>query len=88
MEQYVDVSRLDPPEPMEVILDKLGELGEGDYLKVHHSRNPVPLFRILRDLSYESVMRSPSPGHFEILIWAKGQPPPPGVVSHSVGADG
>ena len=86
MEHYVDVSNLDPPEPLEVILDAVADLAQDDYLKVRHSRNPVPLYRMLRDMGYASAMHSPAPGHFEIYIWAMGQQPPPGVVAHSGGS--
>lgn len=83
MEQYVDVSDLEPPEPLEVILDAIADLPPGDYLKVRHRRNPVPLYRMLTDMGYVYALYNPSPGHFEIFIWLKDMAPPPGVASKS-----
>ena len=79
MEHYVDVSNLEPPEPLEVILDAITDLPQGDYLKVHHRRNPIPLYGMLRDMGFESATHNPAPGHFEIFIWPKHQSPPGGA---------
>ena len=79
MEQYVDVSNLEPPEPMEVILDAIADLSPGDYLKVMHRRNPVPLYRMLHDMGYEYAMHNPAPEQFEIFIWPKDMAPPIGA---------
>ena len=76
MEQVVDVSQLEPPEPMEVILDALADLPAGDWLRVKHRRDPVPLYRILRDMGYRWDTQHPAPGRFEILIWPEDQPAP------------
>lgn len=83
MEQYVDVSDLEPPEPLEVILDAIADLPSGDHLKVRHRRNPVPLYRMLQDMGYAYTMQNPAPEHFDILIWPKDMPPPPGVAQAS-----
>ena len=83
MEHYVDVSALEPPEPLEVILDAIADLPPGDYLKVRHRRNPMPLYPMLSDMGYAYAMSSPGPGHFEILIWPRDMPPPPGVTPAS-----
>lgn len=87
-EQYIDVSDLEPPEPMEVILDAVADLPAGDHLRVRHRRNPTPLFRMLREMRYGWHMRNPAPGHFEILIWPEDMPPPPGVEAQTPGKRG
>ena len=43
MERVLDVSDLEPPEPLERILDALDQLGTGDWLHVRHRREPFPL---------------------------------------------
>lgn len=78
MEQLVDVSDLEPPEPMEVILDVLADMPEGDWLRVRHRRDPVPLYRMLTDMGYRWDTRCLAPGRFEILIWPVDMPRPDG----------
>ncbi|WDE13800.1 DUF2249 domain-containing protein [Thalassomonas haliotis] len=47
-EIYLDVSELAPPDPMTKILMALAELQAGQYLRVAHSREPVPLYEKLQ----------------------------------------
>lgn len=78
MERLLDVSDLEPPEPLERILDALDTLGAGDWLHVRHRREPFPLYGFLQRLGY--VWRTERTGEaaFEILIWpVDGQPPVP-----------
>lgn len=77
MQHYIDVSNLEPPEPLEVILDTIADLPANDYLRVRHRRNPNPLYRMLREMGYAWDMSNPAPGHFEIVIWPVAMPPPP-----------
>ena len=68
-EQVIDVSTLEPPEPMERIIDTLADMAPGDWLRVLHRRDPTPLYRILRDMGYRWETRHLGPARFEILIW-------------------
>jgi len=79
MEQVIDVSDLEPPEPLERILDALADLPPGAWLRVLHRRDPVPLYRMLRDMGYYWETTSPVPGRFEILIWPEDLVLPDGV---------
>lgn len=82
MEQILDVSDLEPPEPLERILDALADISEDDWLRVRHRRDPVPLYRILTDMEYQWRTDRLAPGRFEILIWPVGMPEPdPGADS-------
>lgn len=47
-EIYLDVSELAPPDPMTKILMALAELQSGQYLRVAHSREPIPLYEKLQ----------------------------------------
>lgn len=44
---YLDVSLLAPPEPMQAILSQLKNLKNNQFLKIKHSRKPIPLLAIL-----------------------------------------
>ena len=75
MERRLDVRHLEPPEPMELILDALDELPAGDWLRVRHRREPYPLYNVLRsmDFSWRSKWEG---GELDLLIWHKDQPQP------------
>lgn len=79
MEQRLDVSALQPPEPLERILDALADLPAGDWLRVRHHREPHPLYGMLRNMDYHWHTISHGPDDFEILIWPAilGPAPPP-----------
>ena len=79
MEQSIDVSALEPPEPLEQVLDALADLPVGDWLRVRHRRDPVPLYRMLKDMGYRWETVCLAPEHFEILIWPADMPQPEGA---------
>lgn len=75
MEREVDVSALEPPEPFERILDALIDLQSGDWLRVHHRREPFPLYDVLRRGGY--CWRTERRGDaVDILIWPAAALPP------------
>ncbi len=69
MEQFIDVSKLEPPEPLERILEKLEALNEGDFLSVSHRREPIPLYAIIQENGFSWRCIEKSPAHFQIYIW-------------------
>ena len=80
MEQELDVSPLEPPEPLERILDTLADMPHGDWLRVMHRRDPVPLYRILQNMGYRWHTDCLAPGRYEILIWPEDMSPPEGIL--------
>ena len=64
----LDVSGLEPPEPLERTLDALGTLAPGDTLRLHIHREPYPLYGLLRDMGYVWEVRAGTRSLFEILI--------------------
>lgn len=71
MEQLLDVRALEPPEPLEQILDALVDLPEDDWLRVLHRRDPIPLYPMLREMGYRWQTTFIELDHFEILIWPR-----------------
>jgi uncharacterized protein (DUF2249 family) len=65
----LDVRGLEPPEPMERVLDALNMLGPGEQLRMIIDRQPRPLYRILRNNGYTYHETLKPEGIFEILIW-------------------
>ena len=81
MEKMIDVSDLEPPEPMERILDQLADMRPDDWLRVRHRREPFPLYNLLKGMGYRWSTRRGETTAYEIYIWPEDQPPPAGARS-------
>ncbi|NEX62270.1 DUF2249 domain-containing protein [Noviherbaspirillum galbum] len=64
----LNVCGLEPPEPMERVLDALSRLAPQDSLRMLIDREPVPLYRILRQNRYRHDTTARDDGLYEILI--------------------
>ena len=67
--RVVDCRGLEPPEPMERVLDAISRLGGDERVLMLIDREPRPLYRILRDSSYDFRTDLNQQGWFEVLIW-------------------
>ncbi len=67
----LDVSALEPCEPLERILEALPRLGAGDWLRVRHRREPRPLYGLLAEGGFRWWTRCDERG-CEIRIWRDG----------------
>jgi uncharacterized protein (DUF2249 family) len=79
MEHCLDVSELEPPEPLERILDALADLPQGDWLHVLHRREPFPLYRMLHDMGYRWYTRTGPEAGIEMFVWEADAPVPPEI---------
>lgn len=79
MEHRLDVSALEPPEPLERILDALADMARGDWLCIQHRREPYPLYRMLHDMGYHWYTRSLPDAGIELFVWEKGAPVPSAI---------
>lgn len=70
-EHLLDVTDLEPCEPLERTLAAAAELAPGEYLRVLLRREPVPLFPLLEQLgcSWHSAPGSAAP--IEVLVWRR-----------------
>jgi TusA-related sulfurtransferase len=67
----LDVRGMEPPEPLERVLETIDDFAEGDRLKLVIDCRPVPLFRILERNGY-AYKEAPGAGsNYEITIWRK-----------------
>ncbi len=64
----LDVSGLEPPQPMIAILEKLVELGDGAQLLVHHHRDPVLLYEKLAARGYAARTSKRGEGDYLVHI--------------------
>ena len=71
MERILDVSDLEPCEPMERTLAAADDLGEGDYLHVIHRREPHLLYPVLEKKGFAWQCRPGGVSEVDIFIWKK-----------------
>ena len=73
MEQecVLNVSELEPPEPMERGLEATEILAPGQYLRILHNREPFPLYTILEESGYRHRIHEGQETVFEIFVWRR-----------------
>jgi len=70
MEYTLDVSMLEPCEPLDRTLAAVMELSAGDYLRVIHRREPHLLYPLLEKQGFSRhTVAGNSDAEFEIYIW-------------------
>jgi len=67
----LNVCGLEPPEPMERVLDAISLMAPGQRLRMVIDREPRPLYRILDNNGFAHETHSRSDYLYEILIWHK-----------------
>ena len=65
----LDVSQLEPCEPLQRVLEALTQLSQGEYLHVLHRMEPYPLYPILNQQGYAWQTQSGQQTPIEIFIW-------------------
>ncbi|OWW21461.1 DUF2249 domain-containing protein [Noviherbaspirillum denitrificans] len=65
----IDVCGLEPPEPLERVLDALNSLQPGQRLRVLIPREPFPLYNILERNGYQHASKCREDFLYEVLIW-------------------
>jgi uncharacterized protein (DUF2249 family) len=68
-DRRLDLRGLEPPEPMERVLDALDRLPAGERLCMLIERAPHPLYRILSYNGYAHSTRTLSDCLYEVTIW-------------------
>ncbi|MFC0170486.1 DUF2249 domain-containing protein [Pseudoduganella danionis] len=75
-EVQIDVSGLEPPEPMVRVLEALDLLADDGRLRVLIDRQPVPLYQVLQRNGYSHLTTARADGLYEVLIWITGSASP------------
>lgn len=78
-ECFLDVSDLEPPEPLVRALDAVKALSEDQYLHLKHRRKPCMLYENIEPLGFVSETRDGGEGMCDVFIWKKGNE----VVAHA-----
>lgn len=64
----LDVSELEPPQPMHEITAALQQLTHGEVLAVKHRRKPIPLFEMIAG-RFEYLCEEITSSHFQLYFW-------------------
>ena len=68
-EVLLDVSDLEPPEPLELTLESADNLKPGQYLRMLHRRDPCMLYGNLDNNHFKYFQREGSTTAVELFIW-------------------
>lgn len=72
-EILVDARGLEPPEPMEKVLQTLDLLRPGQSIRLLLHREPFPLYPLLAERGYRHATRMETDGSYVILIRPAGE---------------
>lgn len=67
----LNVRGLEPPEPLERVLDALSSLQPGQQLCMAIDREPFPLYRILQSNGFAYQTNAMPDFSYEVVIWHK-----------------
>lgn len=70
-ELTLDVRGMEPPQPLELVLETVDDFGPGDRLRLIIDCHPMPLFRILERNGYAYRTEPGAASVHEITIWRK-----------------
>lgn len=71
-ERLLEVSELEPPDPLVLTLQAIQGLGGGEYLRMRHRRFPCLLFDNLDGNDFEHLIRRGREAACEVFIWRRG----------------
>lgn len=74
-ERLLDVSELEPPEPLQRVLAATARLGEGEFLHVLHRREPLLLYPELDRRGFCYLATFEGDYACEVFIWRDGDEP-------------
>ena len=66
-----DVRELPAPEPMNAVLEAIADLQEGEYVRMMHRMEPVPLYGVLNDMGFVHNLHLGGEAPYEIMIFRK-----------------
>ena len=70
-EVVLDVSELEPPEPLVLTLEAAEQLQPGQYLRMLHRREPCMLYGNLDDNHFKYYQRQGTTSTVEVFIWSE-----------------
>lgn len=72
-DRVIDVRGLEPPLPLENVLEEAARLEAGQRLHVIHTREPCLLYPLLAKRGFDHATLTSGDELFEFLVWRKNQ---------------
>ena len=67
--RVIDVRGLEPPQPLEMVLEEAARLAPGQRLHVIHFREPCLLYPLLAKRGFSHSVVASSADRFEFVVW-------------------
>jgi uncharacterized protein (DUF2249 family) len=67
----LDVRGLEPPQPLERVLEVLETMAYGEVLLVHHHRNPLILFDLLHERGFVWRSKEIEDDYWQVRVWRR-----------------
>ena len=87
-EILLDVSDLEPPEPLTQTLDAAEDLAPGQYLRMLHRRDPCMLYGNLDDNGFKYIQRQGTTTAVELFIWRENDAEAEAAAARDAGPEG
>jgi len=72
--RVIDVRGLEPPQPLEMVLEEAARLEPGQRLHVIHFREPCLLYPLLAKRGFSHSVAATGEERFEFLVWRENKP--------------
>jgi len=83
----LDATQMEAPEPLMLTLEMLEDLGQGDYLRFRHRREPLPLYDNLHQAGFSFITCIGDEVEFEVFIWHEGDDKAQSIVEDKINAN-
>ncbi len=68
---FIDVSQYEQPKPFEKVIELLLSMKHGQYVCMHHRKEPLPLLQFLQEHHFSFLSSEYALNQWEIIIWDK-----------------
>jgi len=86
-EIFLDVSEMEPPEPLELTLEAAEQLQAGEYVRMLHRRDPCMLYGNLENNHFKYFQREGATTAVELFIWRENDAQAAAAVQLALQAD-
>ena len=68
---FIDVSQYEQPKPFEKVIQLLLTIKKGQYICMHHRKEPLPLLQFLQEHGFAFLSSEQQSHQWEVIIWNK-----------------
>lgn len=79
VEHFLPLAELPAPRPLEIILDTLADMADGDWVRAELPAHPAPLYLMLGGMGYQWHSHVLGARRVEVYIWHSDGAEPPGL---------